>query len=42
MNALLNRAIFIWRSGRPIPLTLATKLMAQGFDVEALEQQFRN
>lgn len=36
----LDRAIIIWESGSPIPLYLAIELMAEGFDVEALEAEY--
>lgn len=34
----LGRAIAIWNTGRPISLTLAVKLMEEGYDVTALER----
>jgi hypothetical protein len=37
----LSRAMFFWANGRPIPLTLAAELMAQGYDVKALEDLHR-
>ena len=36
----LNLAILMWRWGRPISLTLETKLMQQGLDVRALEARY--
>lgn len=39
---LIARAIRIWKCGRPIPLTLATALLAQGVDVSGLEQMYYN
>jgi len=38
----LERAIEQWERGNTIPLTLAIELMAEGFDVEALEAEYRN
>ena len=38
-ESALGKAIAYWRSGRPIPLTLATELMAEGYDVGVLEAQ---
>jgi hypothetical protein len=36
----LETAIKMWRLGRRISLTLATKLLHAGFDVEALEARY--
>ena len=36
-ESALGRAIAQWRTGRPIPMTLAAELLQQGFDVAALE-----
>ena len=36
----LGRAIAYWQAGRYIPLTLATELMADGYDVGALEARY--
>lgn len=33
----LGKAIAYWRSDRDIPLTLATSLLADGYDINALE-----
>ena len=40
MNIALCTAIAIWRSGQPIDLCLAAKLIELGFDVEALEMKY--
>jgi hypothetical protein len=37
----LDLAIAVWRMGRPISLTLATKLMSEGYDVARLEAHHR-
>lgn len=37
----LGEAIAIWRSGRNISLTLAAKLMQDGYDVPSLERRHR-
>lgn len=37
----LGKAIAYWRSGRDIPLTLATSLLADGYDISALEAYHR-
>jgi len=37
----LTKAIIIWQSGQNIPLTLAAQLMAEGYDVKALEERHR-
>lgn len=39
LGSALGRALFIWATGRPIPITLAAKLMAEGYDVPSLEQR---
>jgi hypothetical protein len=36
----LELAKTYWEQGEPLPLDLAVELMAQGFDVEALEQHY--
>ena len=36
----LGRAIAYWKAGRYIPLTLATELMADGYDVGVLEARY--
>lgn len=36
-ESALGKAIAHWRSGRIIPMTLAVELMAEGYDVSALE-----
>lgn len=38
----LDLAIALWEEGEQIPLTLATRLLAKGFDVEALEAKHLN
>lgn len=35
--SLLEQALFYWNQGLPIPLDLAARLMAEGYDVPALE-----
>ncbi len=35
-------ALLIWSMGRRIPADLAAKLMAEGYDVAALEERHRN
>ena len=35
----LELAIAYWEEGLPIPLDLAVKLMGEGYDVEALEDE---
>lgn len=32
-----ERALIYWAHGEPLPLDLAAELMADGYDVEALE-----
>ena len=39
-ESALGKAIAYWRSGRLIPLTLATELMTDGYDVGALEAHY--
>lgn len=41
-ESALGRAIQQWQAGRPIPMTLAVELMAQGFDVPSLEARHLN
>ena len=36
-ESALGKAIAYWRSGRIIPMALAVELMAEGYDVGALE-----
>jgi hypothetical protein len=36
----IETAILIWQEGEPIPMDLAVELMAEGYDVEALEEQY--
>ena len=36
----LGRAIAYWQAGSYIPLTLATELMADGYDVGVLEARY--
>ena len=40
-ESALGQAIAIWRSGRNISIVLAAKLMAEGYDVGALERRHR-
>jgi hypothetical protein len=37
----LGKAIALWQAGKSIPLTLAVELMAEGYDVAALERAHR-
>lgn len=37
----LTKAIFIWKAGRSIPLTLFAQLCADGYDVPSLERAYR-
>lgn len=37
----LGRALCIWAQGKNIPMTLAAELMAEGYDVPALERRHR-
>ena len=39
-ESALGRAIAYWQAGRYIPLTLATELMADGYDVGVLEARY--
>lgn len=39
-EAALGKAIAYWQAGRYIPLTLATELMADGYDVGVLEARY--
>ena len=39
-TSTLGRAIAYWQAGSYIPLTLATELMADGYDVGALEARY--
>lgn len=41
-DSALGRAIAQWRTGRPIPLTLATELINQGYDLPSLERHYLN
>lgn len=36
----LGKAIAYWRSGRHIPLTLASELMAEGYAIDLLEAHY--
>lgn len=36
-ESALGKAIAYWRNGRLIPMTIAVELMAEGYDVGALE-----
>ncbi len=36
-ESALGKALAYWRSGRSIPMTIAVELMAEGYDVGALE-----
>lgn len=38
---LLKAAIYLWRRDRSLPLHIETGLMALGYDVQALEAQYR-
>lgn len=38
----LSRAIIIWNAGFPIPMDLASALMAEGYDVKELEERHRS
>lgn len=37
--SLIEQALLHWEEGLPIPLDLAVELMAEGYDVEALEAE---
>lgn len=39
--SILSRAMHFWINGYPIPLDLAARLMAAGYDVRALEERHR-
>ena len=39
-TSALGRAIAYWQAGKYIPLTLATELMADGYDVGVLEARY--
>lgn len=39
MNAL-ETAILFWSEGTPPPMDVVVELMAQGYDVQALEDQY--
>ena len=39
-ESALGKAIAYWKAGRYIPLTLATELMADGYDVGVLEARY--
>ena len=39
-TSALGRAIAYWQAGSYIPLTLATELMADGYDVGVLEARY--
>ena len=39
-ESALGKAIAYWQAGRYIPLTLATELMADGYDVGVLEARY--
>lgn len=41
-TSALGRAIAYWQSGSYIPRTLATELMADGYDVGVLEARYLN
>lgn len=40
MNRLLRNAILLLRNGYPLPVDVATNLMAEGIDVAALEAKY--
>ncbi len=40
LRSPLGQALAIWGQGRNISLALAAKLMAEGYDVKALELRF--
>lgn len=40
-ESTLGQAVAVWRTGRNISLVLAAKLMAEGYDVPALERRHR-
>lgn len=39
-TSALGRAVAYWQSGSYIPLTLASELMAEGYDVGILEARY--
>lgn len=39
-ESALGKAIAYWQAGRYLPLTLATELMAEGYDVGVLEARY--
>ena len=39
-ESALGKAIAYWQAGRYIPLTLATELMADGYDIGVLEASY--
>jgi hypothetical protein len=39
-ESALGKAIAYWQAGRYIPLTLATELMTDGYDVGVLEARY--
>lgn len=39
-ESALGKAITYWQAGRYIPLTVATELMADGYDVGVLEARY--
>lgn len=41
-NPTLELALTYWEEGEPLPLDLFAELLAQGYDVEALEAQHLN
>lgn len=41
-ESALGKAIAYWQAGRYIPLTLATELMGEGYDVGVLEARYLN
>lgn len=40
-TSALAQAIMVWGSGRQISMALAARLMAEGYDVPALERRHR-
>jgi hypothetical protein len=40
-ESALGQAIAVWRTGRRISLVLFAKLVAEGYDVPALERAYR-
>jgi hypothetical protein len=41
LTSAFATALMIWARGQNIPLTLAARLMAEGYDVKALEERHR-